>query len=168
MSDNALVDSDFLGDLDEIRGIAGELGLRVYSVNLQVATWSGSRVGQGTKTVSPLTFTNTAGLSGDPLPNVRVRQLSRKEVVASGGLYTDRDFKVGPMTPAFAATLAQYGGGYTDQQIDPLATSTPTEIIWNVMGPSIPPGGASFSKVGEEATSMHYFVVLRQSGRTGP
>lgn len=163
-----LVDSDFLADLDEIRGIAGELGLRVYSVTLQVVTWSGSRAGQGTKTTAPISLTNTAPLSGDPAPPVRVRQLSRKEVIASGGLYTDRDFKVGPITPAFAATIAQYGGGYGDQQIDPAATSTPTELVWSVTGPSLPIGGASFSKVGEDATAMHYFVILRQSGRTSP
>jgi hypothetical protein len=165
---NALVDSDFLADLDEIRGISGELGLRVYSATVHVTTWSGSRVGQGTKAVKTLPFTNTAPTTGDPAPPIMIRQVSRKEAIASGGLYTNRDLKAGPITPYFAATLAQAGGGYSDPMIDPEATVTPTEVTWNVLGPSLPAAGATFEKIGEEASSMHYFVYLRQSGRSGP
>jgi hypothetical protein len=161
-----LVDSDFRGDLDEIRGIAGELGLRPYTVTVQLLTYSGLRVGNGTKTAGPvLTLFHTMGPSAQP---VRVRQLTRKEIVASGGLYTDRYFKVGPMTPAYGAYVNQFAGGNTDAQLDPEATIYPTEVIWAMTGPGLPAGGAAFSKIGEEATALHYFIFLRQSGRQAP
>jgi hypothetical protein len=155
-----------LSDLDEIRGIAGELGLRPYTVTVQLLTYSGLRAGLGTKTAGPvLTLFHTMGPNAQP---VRVRQLSRKEIIASGGLYTDRDFKVGPMTPAYGAYVNQFAGGNTDAQLDPEATIYPTEVIWAMSGPGLPAGGATFSKVGEEATALHYFIFLRQSGRQAP
>jgi hypothetical protein len=156
-----------LSDLDEIRGIAGELGLRPYTVTVQLLTYSGLRVGLGTKTAGPvLTLQN---ISSGPFPQpVRVRQLTRKEIVASGGLYTDRDFKVGPMTPAYGAYVNQFAGGNTDAQLDPEATIYPTEVIWAMTGPGLPAGGATCAKIGEEATALHYFLFLRQSGRQAP
>ena len=154
--------------LDSIRGIAGRMGLRPYTVTITVTSWSGSRVGQGTKTSSSLTLTNTMGPPAEP---VRVRQVSRKDIIASGGLYTEREFKIGPMTPAYAAYINQFAGGNTDTQLDPAATNVATEVIWTVTGPCLPgnggaPGGL-FSKVGEEATSLHYLLYLRQTGSQG-
>jgi hypothetical protein len=152
--------------LDTIRGIAGELGLRPYTVTVQLLTYDGPRPGTGTKVAGPvLTLFHTTGPNAQP---VRVRQLSRKEIVASGGLYTDRDFKVGPMTPAYSALINQFAGGVTDAQLDAEATVYPTEVIWAMSGPGLPAAGATFQKIGEEATSLHYFVFLRQVGRQSP
>jgi hypothetical protein len=171
MPNDSLVDAEFLGDLDEIRGIAGELGLRVYGASVLVTTWTApagqnARPGFGTKSQATLPFTNTAPTSGDPNPSVRVRQLKRQEIVSSGGKYTDRDMKIGPITPAFAARLAQYGGGFSDPMIDPEQPATPVcrEIHWILTGPSFPAAGAKFSKIGEEATALHYNVIVRQTG----
>lgn len=171
MSTDNFVDAELLSDLDEIRGIVGELGLRVYTASVLVTTWTppagqNARPGLGTRVDVTLPFTNTAPTSGDPNPSVGVRQLKRQEVVSSGGKYTDRDLKIGPITPAFAATLAQYGGGFADPNIDPEQPATPVarEIHWVISGPSIPVGGTKFSKIGEEATALHYFVIVRQTG----
>ena len=167
MSDFALVDDEFLGDLDEIRGIGGELGLRPFTVSVSFVTWSGARVGMGTPTTTTTTFTNTSPTPDVTTQPVMVRQVNRKEVIASGGLYTNRDLKVGPLTPAFAATLVQAGGGFADPAIDPEATNTPTEVHWRVSGPGYPAAGATFDKVGEEATSLHYYVIIRQAAHQG-
>ena len=147
--------------LDSIRGIAGTMGLRPYTVTIIVDKWAGSRVGQGTKTSASLTLTNTMGPPSEP---VRVRQVSRKDIIASGGLYTERDFKIGPMTPAYAAYINQFAGGSSDPQLDPEATNVPTEVVWQMLGPGLPAAGAIFAKVGEEATSLHYLLYLRQTG----
>jgi hypothetical protein len=163
-----LVDSSFLSDLEEIRGIGAELGLRPYTVTAVVHTWSGSRIGLGIKTTTKTQITNgTDPYTGLPV-TIGVRQVSRKEIVASGGAYTDRDLRVGPMTPAFAATLAGFAGGFTDSTLDPTPTGTPTEVHYLVTGPSVPAGGAAFDKIGEEATALHYFVIIRQTGRVPP
>ena len=154
--------------LDSIRGIAGQLGLRPYTVTIYVDVWSGSRVGLGTKTSSSTTLTNT---SGPPSQPVRVAQVSRKEIIASGGLYTDRDFKIGPMTPAYGAFINSFAGGNTGAQLDPPPTNAQVEVLWNVIGPGLPgegsPPGAMFFKLGEEATALHFFLYLRQTGKQG-
>jgi hypothetical protein len=100
---------------------------------------------------------------------VRVEQVSRSEALASGGQYTSRDLKVGPMTPVFAATAFGPGGGFDDNSIDPAPTGQSVEIIWILAAPSgtfgIPARGVIAEKRGEEATALHYTAVLRSTGR---
>jgi hypothetical protein len=164
------VDDELLGDLDEIRGIPGELGLRPFSVQLEITTWTGARAGlpgpgTGGSTVAVVALYNTG-----PNPQVatvqpvQVRQLTRQEVISSGGLYTNRDLKVGPLTPQFAAALTQPGGGYLSGNLDPEATITATEIYWRVTGPGFPAAGAIFEKLGQESTALHHYLILRQQG----
>lgn len=154
--------SDLLGDLDDIRGIPGELGLRPWTVSVRKRTWSGSRIGQGTKTDTNTTLVHQYEGSTQP---VRVQQMSRKEILASGGQYKDGDYKVGPMTPAYAAQVFGPPGGYTDAVLDPAPTTTPTETFYIVSGAGWPAGGGYAEKIGEEIGAMHYYVMLRPSGR---
>jgi hypothetical protein len=153
--------SDLRQSLDEIRGIAGELGLRPYTVTLRTRTWTGQRPGKGMPTETSTELLNGAGQP------VRVQQVSTKDVIASGGQLSDRQLRVGPMTPAYAASLGLPAGGYVDGQIDPPlpGVPTPTDVQWIVTGPSIPPGGIVYDKIAEEATSFHYFITLRATGR---
>jgi hypothetical protein len=153
-----------LAIMDRVRGIPDALGLLPYKLAVMVRTWSGPRVGQGTPT-NVTTLVTHQDMLGGPARNVQVRQLTRREIVASGGLYTDRDMKSGPITPSFVQTYLAPAGGYTDATLDPTPNGTPTEIFWRVQGPSLPAAGGWFAKIGEEATSMHYFVILRQLGR---
>jgi hypothetical protein len=164
---DALVDNELLSDLDEIRGIRGELGLNPYTVAVTIRVWSGCTRpgGQGgthADTTTTLTNGSVDGFGG-PYP-IMVRQLSRREAIASGGMYTNRTLKVGPLTPQFFATISAPAGGVTDATLDPTPTTAPTEVFWNVQGPSTPAGGAWFKKVGEEATAIHYYLFLDQGG----
>jgi hypothetical protein len=155
--------------LDITRSVGGILGLRVFSVKVRRRVWTGARPGLGTKTDTDVVLTNQ--LADGTLFPVRVRQVSRQEAIASGGAYTNRDLRVGPMTPVFAATAFGAAGGFDDTSIDPAPTGQSVEMIWIVSTPNgtfgIPDAGAVFDKLGEEATSLHYYAVLRQTGR-GP
>ncbi len=163
----ATYQSTILPALDAVRAIGGLLGLRVFTVTVRIRTWAGPRVGLGgcfDRDV-PLTVQAANGTK----QNVHVRQVSRREAIASGGKYTDRDLRVGPITPPYAAAFGLSAGGFSDTTLDIQPAPQPTEIFWIVASPSgsfgVPPGGAFFDKIGEEATSLHTVVILRQTGR---
>lgn len=148
--------SDIRDSLDAIRGIPGEMGLRPHSVTVRVTTWSGARVGLGTATT-----TSTALYVGAGAQNPKVRQLSQRDVIASGGKYTDQDLRVGPVTPSYT------GGGVAHATLDPSTSSSPTEVRFLVEGPGFPSAGALCERVGDETDSaLHYYLILRQTGQT--
>jgi len=155
---------DLLPDLDEIRGISDELGLRVFSVFVQRNTWSGSRPGMGNVTPGPIVQLVNTRPDGSTAP-VLVRQVTSQDIIASGGVYSDGDYKVGPMTPPYP------GGGVGDDALDPTPTATPTqavEIVWTMKGPGLPANGAIMKKINEEATWAHSFLMLRNTGARAP
>jgi len=150
--------------LDQVRSIGGLLGLRRFVVTVHVRTWSGERPGVGTTIDRSVILTNQGPGAATTAP-VQVNQLSAKDIIASGGLYRDRDMKVGPMTPTYAATNSLNAGGFDDSTLDVPTTSSPTEIFWNITGDGMPAGGVWCDKIGEEATALHYYVILRATGR---
>lgn len=151
-----------LPSLDAIRAIPGSLGLRPWTVKVRVRTWSGSTVGAGTKSDVDTTLTCQSALGGTQ--NIKVRQLTTREIVSSAGLYRDKDIVVGPITPSYAAAYSLAAGGFGDATVDPAIGTSPTEVFWNVSGPASPTGGAWCTKIGEtDVTAMHYCIVLRAS-----
>lgn len=149
--------------LDIVRSVGAVIGLRPFTVKVRVRTYNGARVGQGLKTDVDTVLTNQfVDRSRQP---VMVKTLTQKDVIASGGLYRDRDLRVGPITPSYAASLGILAGGFGDSTVDPPPPLVPTEIFWNVTGPGMPSGGAWCSKIGEEVTALHYYVILRADGR---
>ena len=152
---------DVLPALDTVRAVAGLLGMRVFAVTVRKRVWTGERPGVGTKTDTDIAVTNAGALPATP---VRVQYVSAREIVASGGLYQDRDLRVGPITPTFAATLGIPAGGFDGSTLDPATTSSATELFWKVTGPGMPTGGIWCSLIDARATSMHYSLVLRAGG----
>lgn len=153
--------SDIMQGLDDIRGIGGELGLRPYKVSFLVRSWSGVRPNDGISTDAPPVVLTT----GNGCQSVIVKQVSAKEIVASGGLYRDRDLKVGPLTPPYVASLDLPAGGFADATLDPVPTGAPVEVFWNVQGPDMPPGGSWFERLYAERTALHHFFILRATGQ---
>ncbi len=151
--------SDLLEALDDIRSIGGELGLRPWSCTVRVRTWTGARVGLGDRTDVDTPIVNMAS-NGVAQP-VYVKQLSRKEIIASGGLYTDRDWKVGPITPPYPSILRVPAGGFDDTTIDPQPTGQPTEIFWFISSPTgtfgVPPGGPTLTNWRNQANYTAYW-----------
>ena len=153
-----------LQPLDALRSIAGVLGLRPYTVKVRVRVWSGERPGLGSRTDIDTTLYNT--INGVQYP-VRVRTRSQRDVIESGGQFSDHDFLIGPMTPQYIAPQTGLPGGYLIGQLDPAPTNSATELVWFMSGPDLP-ANAAFSKIGTEGTALHFTVILRQSGkRTG-
>lgn len=140
--------------LDGIRGIPGILGLNPFTVTIRVRTWTGVRVGLGTKTDTDTVLTVGCACANGLQP-VRVKQLSAKDVVASGGLYTDKDYKVGPLTPTYVT------GGVADSTINPPMNANPTEVLFKMTGPGLPAAGQWFQRIRDEETALHKYVFLR-------
>jgi hypothetical protein len=155
--------------LEAVRAIGGLLGLRPFTVTVRRRVWRGKRVGEGPYTDRDTILTNTAA-DGTTVP-VRVKQISRRDMVASMGRYADRDLRVGPLTPSYMASIFNPAGGFDDATLNPSpAGPSSVEIFWRVTTNDggthgIPPGGAWFDLVGEEATALHYFCVLRANGK---
>lgn len=149
---------DLLPQIEALRGIPGALGFRPYtSVVLRTRTWSGAEPGDGTHTDENLSL--TAG--GQP---AKVRQISAREVQASGGRYTDADFIVGPLTPRHTAP----GGGsagYTAAQLAPGSSARNVERHVVLTGP-----GESSSEwliVGDQKDrALRYMLTIRRTERT--
>lgn len=138
--------------IDRARAIAGSLGFRPYTVSLVVRSWSGARPGLGTATTTETPLTVADG------QNPKVKKISQREVIASGGLYQAQDLEV-------TLTAAYSGGGYATTDFDPTPTSSPTEVYFRVEGPGIPSGGCKFKKVAQTVDSaLTYRLVLRNDG----
>jgi hypothetical protein len=144
--------------VDGLRGLPGLFGLRLHVASILVRTWSGPRVGEGVSTDV------TSGLKIDrSLANVKVRNVRQHEVIASGGLYTDQDLVVGPITPP-------YTGSTLDNDaiaiFDPPVTGIPTEVLFNVQGPGYSAAGDWFVKFSQRTDQpFRYMIWLRKTGQ---
>lgn len=147
--------SDLLPMIDELRGLPGQLGARPFtSVRLRTRTWSGQRPGDGTPT-DVFVALETGGEA------VGVRNLSSREVYASAGRYTDADYRLGPLTPAFD------GGGYTPAQLAPSSGARNVEKHVILIGPGEPDAGSVWTIVGTDLTNaIGYFLTIRRTERT--
>ena len=145
---------------DQVRGLPGLLGLRLFTVSILVRTWSG-----GSRPGMP-GFTKTDVITGVKqdlgLFPVKFRVLTAREVFASGGLYSDRDAEVGPITPPFVGSLKDNDAIAI---FDPPVGTLPTEVYFNVTGPPFPaPAGAWFTKISQRTDqSFRYTFVLRKT-----
>ncbi len=119
---------ELLPVIDDLRGIAGELGFRPYEVYVRVETHAGPRPGYGPKTV-----TDTRLLVGGQNP--KVREIRSKDVVAGTAEATDAVYEIGPVTPQFP------GGGIASETLNPPKSSTPTTIYYVLKGPGMPATG---------------------------
>lgn len=99
---------ELLPVVNDARALVDELGLRLFSVRVEVRQWSGARVGSGIVAVS-----ESLQLS----PSPRVRDVSAREVASSGGTLRTGDRRLTGITPAHA------GGGYTPAQLRPTVVS---------------------------------------------
>lgn len=145
--------------LDQIRGIGDTLGLRRFTVTSVVRSWSGSRVGLGSNVDAPKQIKLSLGNA-----KVRVRQVSQKEIVASGGFYADQDLRIGPITPPYT------GSGADNSEIgvfDPAPNGTPVEFFFHIEGPEMPSGGLWYKKISQVLTRpLHFEFVVRNTGET--
>lgn len=147
--------------LDLIRGLPDIMGLRPYSVNVVIHTWSGTRVGQGTKTVTttPITLANGQ--------RPKVRRITQKDVIPSNRLWIEGDYKIGPLTQQYTGptgALGGIGGSVFDPNVN---VGQGTEIYIQVFGPDDDPltGGAFCKRIYYDATHpLSRIAVVRPLG----
>ena len=142
--------------VDVFRALPGALGLRLFSVSIVQRTWTGTRAGFGTSTDV------ATGLKVDlGIYQTKITLISANDAIASGGLYTNQDLRVGPITPPFSGSFAD---GDAITVFEPVVGASPTEIFFNVKGPGYPAAGAWFQKVSQDVTkSFRYTFVIRRT-----
>lgn len=87
----------------------------------------------------------------------RVHQLTQRDAIASGGLYSTQDFEI-IVTPDFLT------GGFTASQLDPPPDGSPKEVLFLLTGPGIQ-GTAVFKKIGQDFSGVAtYKITLRKTG----
>ena len=150
---------DLLDVVDDIRGIPGDLGLRLFTVSVIVVTWTGARPGVGSSTT-----TVTRVKAGLGRFDVKVRNVSQRDAIASGGLYTDQDIEVGPITPPFVGI----DEGNATTELDPPTTTTAREVFYRVTGPGMAStSGDTYEKIGQRVDrSFRYMLTLRKTAQT--
>jgi len=132
----ALID-DIKYAMDTVLAIPYDLGLRPYRVFLTKIQYTGTRPGLGTRT-----RTDTEILIGDGYPIVR--QVSAKDVFASGGLLNDKDFKMVLIDPYNTGT---YFGGSDDTLLwNPPVDGYNSQIYFHIYGKGFPTDGQYFKK----------------------
>lgn len=165
MASGDLIDDAFLSDIDDIRGIPGQIGIRPTSITRRVVTFLGGKPGQGNQT-----FIDQQLLVGIGSQSPKVAQVTDKDAMASGGLYTNQAVRVGPMTPGYAASIFSLSAGVPASVLNPpmVASGASAEIFFKLSG-----GGYQFpvwfKRVSDEVISAtKYFVVLERSGNQQP
>lgn len=145
-----------LGMADRVRGIPGKLDLRQNVVTMRVRQWSGCVAGEGAYTDTDTILTVNAGAQ-----NVRVREVSMKDIVSSGGQLTAQDLKVGPFTPEFT------GGGTPDEDYEPFTSAFPREVWFLVTGRGMPPQGRWYKRTNDDnMANFTNMVYLRATAET--
>lgn len=138
--------------VESIRAIPGELGLRQVQVFLRLRTWSGARVGMGTKTTVDTEIT----VSGHP---PKVRLLKERDVIAGTTLEDDL-YEIGPVTPEHS------GAGTSVAELGPDQTATPTEMFYVLKGPGMGADGVLCSRVSAMLVRpFRYMVTVKRIGR---
>jgi hypothetical protein len=144
--------------VDIIRGIPAILGLRPHIVTVRVRTWDGARpeLGAPTDVDSPLKVDVA-------IANVKVRNVTQKEIVASAGLYTQQTLVVGPITPPYL------GSRVDNDQInifDPPVGTSALEVFFQIQGPGYNgTPGDWFKKVAQRTDQpFRYMLWLEKTG----
>ena len=132
--------SDSLNILDSARALLSDVGLRPYRVYVQTKVYSRTL---GIEADATTTTTELCVADGKP---PKVRQLSAKEIVSSGGTLGDAIYEVGPLTPPYT------GGGVDTSTITP-DTGDKSEVTYILQGPGLADNGVYCDKVSAKSDS---------------
>jgi hypothetical protein len=161
------IDDPVRSVMDVAFSVVASLGLHKFSVSLVTVTNSGgSRPGVGgtrTKTVTPLLLAN-----GQP---VLCEQVSAKDVILSGNVLKDKDFRIGPQVFPYTTPNAYGVSGGTDFNIyDPPSNNTATDnlqVYYLITGPGLAAAGNYFEKIySREDSALSYYLFVRNLGTT--
>jgi hypothetical protein len=130
-----------------------DFGFRQFDVAMRTVEWSGESVGKGVLTVIEYPIT----ISGK---RPAVKLLSTEDVIASGGEYTDVDYRIGPFTPKFV------DGGIEIDEFEPEKSDTSRKMIfYKLTGPGME-NGAWFKKISQEVhRNLSFIFTIRKTAK---
>jgi hypothetical protein len=145
----------FRPKLDKIRTrIPTKYGVRSVTLTVRTTRFVGDFLTGGTPVTADKAITSPAG------DRYKVRVMSTKDVVASGGLYQSGAIKVGPITPPYP------GGGWTKDDLIP-PTTDGGEVLYGLTEAS---GQTQWCQMASNDTlhDLHWYLVLNPTGTTPP
>ena len=129
------------------RSLPGQYGLRPHTVEIRLASWSGSHTGDGTESGS---WTTIAERDGQP---PKVRQLSSKELTL--GDLGEGTIEIGPITPRCSA-----GGTDLSTLLGRGATKGQTFHV-RITGPNHPSGAVYELTNTTLDKALHYTIQAK-------
>jgi hypothetical protein len=149
-------------------GIPNLFGIRPFKVYLKVTSWSGQTAGQGARvdTIYPILVNSEV----DGYNNPYCKQLSQKDVVASGGLFSDMMLQVGPLVPSYTDPITGQTGGTLPGTIEQAIKTSPQEIHVNVQwAGASSASGDWFEIVSSNFESVYsYYFTVKKEGTQNP
>jgi len=139
---------------------AGQIQLREYTTTIKTTSWSGGRPGLGTAVNQTIAVVGYSGV------HAKIRQVSKQEVMLSGGTLKDQDVVLGPICLPYQTTFG-VTGGMSPSLFSP-APNGANEMFINIQGVNMPTGGANFKKIYDETDkNAVYRVYLRSTANVG-
>lgn len=148
---------DVLPILDEWRGrLDSDFGLRRFDLMLYIREWPAGTI-PGAHGVSPRESATAITVGDGRRP--KVVQLSAREIAASGGLYQDRDLRVGPFTPPFD------GGGADPDWFRPPVSGDRKEYYVMVSNADTGEENELYKILSvDQSASLRWMMVIRKTG----
>ena len=148
--------------MEKVRVFFADKGFRHYDIVLRTVEWTGQTAGEGNYEVNdyPLTIQGR---------RIGVGLVKTADVVASGGEYTDIDYRIGPITPTYSDPLATFPtGGMDVSDFDLPVETTKRQIYFRLTGPGIE-DGAWFKKNSQEVhRNWSYVFTVRKTAEIPP
>ncbi len=147
--------SDIIGDIDEIRAsIPTDIGVRSVTLIVRTIAFTGDFLTGGTAASTDKAITNPSG------SRYKVRVVSTKDIVASGGKYQQGALRVGPITPPYP------GGGFTKNDLIP-ASAANLEVHYGITDQT---GQTQWCTMASNDTvhDLHWYLILNPAGTTPP
>lgn len=156
--------------IDVTQATEAVMGLHKFAVEvITITNTGGIRPGVGGTrvrtdyrlSIGPIDFFAPPANS-DGYLNPSFQQVSGRDVILSGNLLTNKDFKLGPL-------VYPYDTGFYEGGIDILLTNPPMQnnnlqLYFKVTGVGVPESGWYFKRVwGQEDSNLSYTIYLRNT-----
>lgn len=141
--------------------VPNQIQLRPYTLTLVKSSWTGARPGLGTKTDGYTSLQNLASVS------VRLRQVTKQDIILSGSLLQSQDLKIGPFVFPYVTDI---GSGGTDPLLFSQPDTPTSQHYIKITGPNLPTNGNFYSKIGDDSNDKNvcYYLYLRNTGTKQP
>jgi hypothetical protein len=142
---------DLLPIVEDLRGIGGELGFRLFEVHVRVRKFSGPRPGISGSADSETT--TQVFVNGE---NPKVREVSSRDRVAGSEAKLSGEWEIGPLTPEYVV----------DSVIAPTNDGRSAIVHYILKGPGLPPTGLVCQKISDQRDRpLRIMIRVRSTGQ---